>query len=139
MQKLGLTSGDAGQGATIGAIGLRSKVTKVWGSTCRPGEPACLRWRSMTAGAAQMTCWPFWYWMRLRCCSVLMMSSVLIMVAKLSSLMEMLPSCSFSTCMHVRQASQPRLPNLHRCQLPVLSLPLGLVRVLGGMPCDFTT
>ena len=51
----------------------------------------------MTEGAAQSTCCPFWYWMRFRCCSVLMMSSVLMAVMSLSSLMLMLPSWFCST------------------------------------------
>lgn len=47
--------------------------------------PTALRCFSMTAGAAQMTCCPFWYCIMPSCCSVLCTSSVLMAVRWLSS------------------------------------------------------
>ena len=45
-----------------------------------------------------MTCCPFWYWIRLRCCSVDRTSSTLMPVVSLNSLMEMVVVWERRTC-----------------------------------------
>ena len=61
---------------------------------------------SSRAGAAQMTCCPFWYWMRLRCCSVDRTSSTLMPVVSLNSLMEMVVVWDRRTCRCSSSASE---------------------------------